>query len=102
MTCFKTDIFVCKRKESGKKSPRKNGKLTPQFSEYITILLAYLNAVWKVKMTAQRLNSFWLRFYLKRGKQKLELFDIVKLVFVLCFEEYEGYLAICSITLFIM
>lgn len=55
-----------------------------------------------VEMTAQRLISFMLGFYLKGGKQKLELFDIVRLVFVLCFEEYDGYLALCNITLFIM
>lgn len=55
-----------------------------------------------VKMTAQRLTGFLLSFYLKGGKKKLELFDIVRLVFVLCFEEYDGYLAICSIMLFIM
>lgn len=45
LTCFKTNILVCKRNESGKKFPRKNEKLTPQFSEYIAVLMTYLNAV---------------------------------------------------------
>lgn len=63
--------------------------------------MAYLNAVRSDSRNDCAEANYFLHFlYLKGDRQKLAFFDIVRLGFVLCFEEYDGYLVIHNITWF--
>lgn len=65
------------------------------------MLMAYLNAIGSDSRNDCAEANYFLHFlYLKGDRQKLAFFDIVRLGFVLCFKEYDGYLVIHNITWF--